>query len=352
MNLFMRSQFSVINAATVSGIIDTNRPLLYELVRDAYLSFGRKLAINPSSSFLSFSELHSGSLDRIIALPAYLGGHVDVAGIKWVASFPGNLDLGLPRASAVLVLNDANTGRPFACMEGSLISAARTAASAALGAELIYSGCREVPRVGFVGCGVIALAILRCFIDLHWQFGAVHLFDQSRGHSERFAQAAANFCKYPMAITDNLSDLLANTDLLILATTAGKPYIFDIEGIPQKVLNISLRDLSPEIILSSDNLVDDIDHCLRANTSVHLAEQKINSRNFALTNIYDCFDANGAVSWKPRGDRPVIFSPFGLGVLDVAVGSYIFQEAAKANKLVVIDSFFPSEPEAQGNRVS
>jgi ornithine cyclodeaminase len=46
------------------------------------------------------------------------------------------------------------------------------------------------------------------------------------------------------------------------------------------VLHISLRDLAPEILLASANIVDDIEHCLKANTSPHLTEQLIGNRDF------------------------------------------------------------------------
>ncbi|WP_369904262.1 hypothetical protein [Amycolatopsis sp. CA-126428] len=67
-----------------------------------------------------------------VALPGYLGGSVGKIGVKWIAGFPDDVSAGKPRASAVLLLNDYATGRPVACLEAAGISAARTAASAAL----------------------------------------------------------------------------------------------------------------------------------------------------------------------------------------------------------------------------
>ena len=39
-------------------------------------------------------------------------------------------------------------------------------------------------------------------------------------------------------------------------------------------------------------------------------------------------------------DRPTVFSPFGLGVLDLAVGRYVYDEVARSGELRIIDEFF------------
>jgi len=335
--------FFVVTAEAVTVALEQASTSLVPLVRATYQAFGAGLTVNPRSSFLRPTSAH-GQSNRIIALPAFLGGEFPVAGIKWVSSFPGNLDIGLPRAFATLVLNDATTGQPFACLEGSLISAARTAASAVLGASLIGAGSRDKHRIGFIGTGVIARAIWRCFMAELWQFGRVHVFDTVASRAQAFGDWAATQTAASVLVSQSLEELLRDTDLLVFATTASKPYIVDPQLIPAtaRILHISLRDLGPGIILAAQNVVDDIEHCLREQTSPHLAEQALGSRNFDIRNVYDCLGLDGESTWTANGSRPVVFSPFGLGVLDIAVGIHVFRHALRAKHLIRIDNFFPT----------
>ena len=102
------------------------------------------------------------------------------------------------------------------------------------------------------------------------------------------------------------------------------------------VLHVSLRDLAPEILLASTNILDDVDHCLKAGTSAHLAEQKVGNRDFVDGTLADVME--GRVSLTD--DRPIVFSPFGLGVLDLAVGKYVYDELAGSGQLRVVEDFF------------
>ena len=124
--------FFVVDGSTVRDVIDKNKQQIFDTVEAAYRLHDSGETINPDSYFLRYPKDPSS---RIIALPAHVGGEFQKSGIKWISSFPANTANNLARASAVLILNDAETGYPLACLEASLISSTRTAASAALAAE-------------------------------------------------------------------------------------------------------------------------------------------------------------------------------------------------------------------------
>ena len=137
---------------------------------------------------------------------------------------------------------------------------------------------------------------------------------------------------------DKPEDLIRSSDLVVFATVAGSPHVSDRSWFDHDpvVLHVSLRDLAPEILLTSANVVDDVDHCLKADTSPHLAEQLTGNRDFLLGTLDDVIEGRVSVPT----DRPVVFSPFGLGVLDLAVGRYVYDEVARAGDLHVVDDFF------------
>src|SRR5215208_5065674 len=86
----------------------------------------------------------------IHAMPAY-AAELDAVGLKWVAGYPGNQDLGLPYIHGLFVLSDADTGRPLAVMDATWITEVRTAAASMLGIRALAGGPLE--SVGIVGCG-------------------------------------------------------------------------------------------------------------------------------------------------------------------------------------------------------
>ncbi|MFF1808075.1 2,3-diaminopropionate biosynthesis protein SbnB [Streptomyces sp. NPDC058251] len=328
--------FAVISGAQVQRALDGRQKQIVDLVEATYRVHGAGDSVNPPSYFLRFPDRPSS---RIIALPASIGGETRVDGVKWISSFPDNVTSGIPRASGVLILNDHETGYPFACLESSIISATRTAASAAAAADWLSRDRPRPTRVGFFGAGLIARYIHAFLADTGWSFDDIGVHDLS-------ADSAAGFRCYleqsgtPGRVTvhDSAEQLIRNSDLLVFATVAGQPHVGDRSWFAHNplVLHVSLRDLAPEILLASTNIVDDIEHCLKANTSPHLAEQLTGNRDFVHGTLDDVMAGRVTVP----ADRPVVFSPFGLGVLDLAVGKYVYDEVVRSGELHVVDGFF------------
>ena len=326
--------FNVISGTVAREIIVQCRPEIVDVVKRAYLTHHLGHSVNPNSYFLRFAEKPSA---RIIALPAYLGGDYDIAGIKWIASFPENVNRNIPRASAVLLLNDYQTGYPFACLEASQISAARTAASAVLGAEYLVGG-RVARKIAVVGSGVIARNVVEFFAAQRWRIGEVAVFDEIAEYADLLSNHIRLGIGVPAGSSASLESAIKNADVVVLATTAAEPHITDSNAFAseQVVLNISLRDIAPCIIATAHNIVDDIDHCLTANTSPHLAEQATGNRDFI----------DGTLAQLVLGEiemgtgRPKIFSPFGLGVLDLAVGMFVYERALRQQRAVSVEGFF------------
>lgn len=130
-------------------------------------------------------ELHG----RIMAMPAYIGGEFDVAGLKWIPSVPQNPSRnGLPRANALVLLTDRATGLPLAVMDGTVVSAMRTGAVTGVALRHLADPGTEVACL--LGAGVLAhtqLAALRVVLP---SLREVRVYDPDADRCRRFCERA------------------------------------------------------------------------------------------------------------------------------------------------------------------
>jgi 2,3-diaminopropionate biosynthesis protein SbnB len=328
--------FSVVSGRTIHRLIQDDPVGCVEVVRDAYLAHAQGRSVNPPSVFLRFEDRPNA---RIIALPTHLSDPWGVSGIKWIASYPDNVHKGFPRASAVLIINNHEHGYPFACLEASVISAARTAASAVLAAHHLRNGAHQVEAFGIVGTGLIARYVYQFLMRTGWEIENVYLYDIAPTEADRFASRVCDQERHlRVVITPDVSSILKACDLALFTTVAARPHVKDHELLAHcpVILHISLRDFAPELLLHACNVVDDIDHIMQAETSVHLAEKLTGGRNFVAGTLAQVITGQCVVDHS----RPVIFSPFGLGLLDLAVGKWVYDRAVSIGEHLVINDFF------------
>ena len=333
----LNNDILIIGAGEVEAALEGREESVLNAVQSAYETHSRGASSLPHSSFLRFPD---SDKDRIICLPAYLGDDYQLAGVKWIASMPDNVARGMERASAVMILNDRLTGRPKAVVEGSIISKQRTAASAALASRVLANG--EPNAIGFVGCGPINLAVAQ-FLAVVWpNVSRFIAFDLDPVRAEGFGEALlANRPAATFSVASSLDELLSECQMVAFGTTAISPYIESLDACPSgaTILHVSLRDLSAETILSNHNIVDDLDHVNRAATSIHLASQQVGHTDFVHSSLGDIL--LGKVDLPGRDQRKLIFTPFGLGVLDLAVADLVMSTLAESGGGTQVRSFLP-----------
>jgi len=323
------NQVLVVSNQEVREIMHGKDSEMVSLIQRAYEIQHDGNASLPHSSFLRFPHQPK---NRIIALPSYIGEEWNVAGIKWISSFPQNIIENKSRASAAIILNDMADGRPKAFLEGSLISSKRTAASALLATQSLMEG--PVEQMGFVGCGLINSEIADMHLRSNPLLNRLYLFDTDMKRAQGLKNLLLS--KHPdiqIKLMPEWLELMQSVQLVSLATTALSPYIDEIPA-HSVVLHISLRDIQPEVILNSVNIVDDVDHVCRENTSLHLAELKSGNRGFIDGTIVDL-----KRGLKPQRGKSIVFSPFGLGVLDLILAEFIYHTAIKTGRGRWVDFF-------------
>ncbi len=229
---------------------------------------------------------------------------------------------------------------PEAVMESSVISAYRTAASAALGADTLR-GPMPALTAGILGCGLINFETLRFLLKLRSEIQTILLFDLSRERALQYQQKCKALCGGREVLTvDSADAVFGRADILSIATTATVPHMDRLSpgGAADVILHISLRDFTPRALLMADNIVDDVEHVCSNRTSLDLTARQQGNREFIRTTI-------GAIlsgDQPPRVEgKPAMFSPFGLGILDLALAHIVRGLAVKENVGTSIADFLP-----------
>lgn len=316
----------ILRRGDVRAVLDHADATVCEIVRNTYVAHARKDTAVPHSVFLRFP---GDERNRVIALPAFVGAERPVAGIKWIASFPDNVGRGQERATAAILLNSMRDGRPVALVEGAVISARRTAASAALAAAALTEGAPAEVRHGvtLVGCGVVNAQVLRFLRDRLPELRRAAVIDSDASRARAFADRAAGWWpELGIECHQDPREAMAAHRIVSIATTASAPHLSTASCRPGTVvLHLSLRDLIPESILDARNIVDDTDHVCRAATSLDLAQRLVPDRGFVHAELGDVLAGDRDARYAQ--DPITIFSPFGLGALDVALAAHVLDAA-------------------------
>ena len=208
-----RDELIYLSAADVARILPTPSEILELLeamfVRKAHgeTEMPPKLGIHPKDE----SFLH--------AMPASVP-LMSAVGVKWVAAYPGNSSLGLPQVSALILLNDSESGQARAVLDGSIITAARTAAASALAARFLARP--DSDTLGILGCGVQGRSHAIAFASA-FSLQRIVVFDLSRAATERFALEMSDLLGIDVAVAHSAQAAVEACDMVVTAGPITNP---------------------------------------------------------------------------------------------------------------------------------
>ena len=172
----------------------------------------------------------NGEDRRFMAMPAYLGGSFQMAGMKWYGSNIENKKKGLPRSILMMMLNDKDTGAPLALMSANLLSAYRTGAIPGVGAK--YLARKDSTTVAIVGPGVMGKTALAAFMSVCPKIDTVKIKGRGKNSIDSFVEYVKK--EFPQVTTikvcETMEEAIRDSDIINTATSVGDkeslfPYI-------------------------------------------------------------------------------------------------------------------------------
>ena len=270
---------------------------------------------------------------RINAMPGYIGGEYDMAGIKWIGSGPMNYKKGLPRASVTIILNDPDTKLPVCVADGTEVSAKRTGASGGVAMKLLSREDSSVLTI--CGAGAQGRTQLEAALIVRPTLKTVYVYDIRMESSQRFAEEA--MAKYPgvnVIPVESPEQAVRESDIIVTATLANEPIVHS-EWLKKGCLLMNLADyeVSYNCVRKADKIVVDnwetIKHRL-VSTIALMADQGLIKDEDIDAQVGEILV--GDKTGRDNDDQIIYFNAVGTGILDLAVTTRCYREAIKAGR--------------------
>ncbi len=300
----------------------------------------------PESS--PFPEMPVDGPDRrFMAMPAYLGGKFDMAGMKWYGSNAANREKGLPRSILMLTLNDKDTGAPVAYMSANILSAFRTGAVPGVGFK--YFAREDAETVGIVGPGVMSKTAFMAAKAVRPMIKKVKVKGRGKASLDKFVSYVHE--KYPeveVQIVDSIEEAVRDADIVSVSTSSPTgdpnlyPYIKEEWLKPGAVVETTaaLRFDDDFVIHRARTVTDNIK--LYEAWEEEMKPQAYNTIPIPAVHVMDLIEDGkmkedqiddlgdillGKIPVHRKEDEIVIYSVGGMPVEDVAWGTVVYRNA-------------------------
>jgi ornithine cyclodeaminase len=304
-----------------------------EIVERVLAHHARHEALLPTKNVMRWGGVESETQrGRFNSMPGYVGGDFDVAGIKWISSFPSNpAKRGLPRGIGLTVINDATSGVPLGILEGTLISAMRTGAVSGVAA-------RHLARAGtttaaLIGGGVIAHATARALHAALPELEEIRVFDIDPERLAACVQSAQEATGVRCVAAASSADAAAGAGVVVSMTTSPTP-IVDVGMLAPDALycQVGGNECTSELIDSASRVLADDWVGVKHRGTQTIAQ--MHARGEFPDERLDGELGDVVIGTRPGrkpGDGVIVLTAIGMGIEDLAIARVLMQEAERQN---------------------
>ena len=319
------------------GVLDM--PAVMQDVRRVYVLNHEGDVIAPGKCVMRWGKTveDENTLGRINAMPGYIGGEYDMAGIKWIGSGPQNYKKGLPRASVTVVLNDPDTKIPVCIADGTAVSTMRTGASGGVAIELLAKSDASVMTI--CGAGAQAPTQLEAALIARPTITKLYIYDIVPANAERFARFVAE--KYPAVTpipTMDIEMATRESDIIDCVTLASEPFVKG-EWLKRGALVMNMADyeVDNDCVLRADKVCVDywenIKHRMISTVALMWRDGlfKDEQLHAELGEIL-----TGKKAKRENDDEIIYFNAVGAGIMDIAVTARCYRNAQAAGEGILL----------------
>ena len=335
----VKHQILFMNNIVVNSLVADDMGTVLSDIEKCLSIFDSGDVINPGKCVMRWGNTpeDENMYGRINAMPGYIGGDVQIAGIKWIGSGPQNYKKGLPRASVTVILNDPDTKLPLAISDATTVSAKRTGAKGGLAVK--YLAREKAETMLICGAGAQGRTQLEAALIVRPELKTVYIYDLYYDRAQTFAAEMKGRFHIPVIPVETPEAAAQQADIIVTVTLANEPFI-EADWLKKGCLIVQMADyeVTYDCVRKADKIVCDTWEGIK-HRNISPVAMMYHEGLITDDDIY-C-ELGGIIRGRKAGresdDEIIYFNAVGMGIEDIYIVNHAYCIAKEIGAGVLLD---------------